>query len=167
MRGEDGAIVAQRHQGEELLLDGPATRVRRARTGVAAGSSTTKIGLFAHGEIADLVGKPERYGAALGGQVEGAQGVEIDAVELENLVGFAQRAQDRIAGAATDIGADPDLTPADRVRSKLKSPLPTNRFEVGQKAIEPPASAIRARSSSLIWMQCAKTERGPTRPARA
>ncbi len=73
---------------------------------------------------------------------------------------------EKLAPAPTSVPS-PTVTPQSQACFRLKRPLPSSRFDDGQKAAEAPAAVIRHRASGSAWTQWAKTDLGVTRPWRA
>src|SRR5207237_6687127 len=103
--GGDGAVVAEDLQSEQSVV--------QRRAGGAAGEQgrvktveTDEIRLLARQQAADPVGDAQHPRAPRGGEMERAERVETGAPELADLIGLAERVEDREAGAGADVGTD-------------------------------------------------------------
>ena len=130
------AVVAQHHQGEQ---HGPAIDSARAlrsvSSGVAVGIEHHQIGLAPGRDRADAVVERERARAAERREVEGFDRAQRAAVELRDLVGRAHRGEQREAGAAADVGAEPDLHRAARVLHVADAKQPGAEEQVRGRAV--------------------------------
>ena len=104
MGGADAAVVAQRHQDQQALGQGlgdcAAARDQRCRGQI----EDDEIGLIANAERTDAIVQMQRAGAGERGQIEGPQRRQPLALQLRDLVGLAQGAQQAEAGATADVG---------------------------------------------------------------
>src|SRR4051794_16834175 len=97
----DGSVVAEDLEGEQAVVERGAGRAA-GEEGGSRGVEDDEIGFLAGEEGADLVGDSEHPGAAGGGEVEGAEGIEAGAAELAGAVGFAERVENRERRAGAD-----------------------------------------------------------------
>jgi len=110
----DRAVVAESHEREQLLVEVVhglhAVRHRRGRARV----EHDEIGVLAGLDRADRVVEGERPGVAERHLVEGRRCRPRLAVELQNLIPLGRGPQHRVAGAAADVGGEPDPHPCVR-----------------------------------------------------
>ena len=103
-----GAVVAERHQHKQFVLEAArhlhAVRHRRR----CAGIEHHQIGEGAAHDRADLGLQAERRRIAPSHQIERGERRQILAAQLHHLVGLGRRAQHRIGGAAADVGCQRD-----------------------------------------------------------
>ncbi len=84
--------------------------------------------------------------------IEGLAGAQAIALQLSYLVGLAQRPQHAEGGASANVAADAHPHWCCQQAGRRNSPLPRNRFDVGQKATADPVSCRHCHSASSRWI---------------